>query len=124
MISFSAPAPTADLLQPMSSTSNQTVTDKAAQDSKSQMNVGATWTNSGSLNIDLDNLLISKTNKQSTAPSMNQLASNPQSPINQPKVVNQNNVGSSGFNNFGMPGFMPGYSQMPPQNNQFFAGFK
>lgn len=67
------------------------------RNSKSQP-VGATWSNSGSLNIDLDNLLVSKQNKGS-APSMNQLASNPTSPVNQSRLNAQN-------------------------NNQFFASFK
>lgn len=52
--------------------------------------VGATWSNSGSLNIDLDNLLVTKQNKGS-APSMNQLASNPTSPVNQSRLNAQNN---------------------------------
>lgn len=52
--------------------------------------VGATWTNSGSLNIDLDNLLVSKQNK-GAAPSMNQLASNPTSPVNHSRLNAQNN---------------------------------
>ncbi|GAB0087536.1 hypothetical protein DMENIID0001_018530 [Sergentomyia squamirostris] len=35
--------------------------------------VGSTWTNTGSINLDLDNLLTSKKGKGEVAPSMNQL---------------------------------------------------
>lgn len=100
--------------------------EKPAQElSKTQQNIGATWSNSGNLNIDLDNLLTGKQNKQSTAPSMNQLASNPTSPVNQPRLINQNSLGSPGFNNFPVSNFgIPNFNQPQPQNNQFFAGFK
>lgn len=81
----------------MSSKPNTPSENKEMKMGKSQA-VGATWTNSGSLNIDLDNLLIGKQNK-GVAPSMNQLASNPTSPVNQSRLNAQN-------------------------NNQFFASFK
>lgn len=90
---------TAQPLQPMSSKPNTPSDNKQDfKNNKPQM-VGATWTNSGSLNIDLDNLLVAKQNK-GAAPSMNQLASNPTSPVNQSKLLNAQN------------------------NNQFFASFK
>lgn len=81
----------------MSSKSN-TQPDKTEQKNGKQQTIGATWSNSGSLNIDLDNLLVGKQNK-GVAPSMNQLASNPTSPVNQSRLNAQN-------------------------NNQFFATFK
>lgn len=56
--------------------------------------IGSTWTNSGSLNIDIDNLSISGfrgTSRSSTsAPSMNQLAvSSPTSPMHPQLAVNR-----------------------------------
>lgn len=69
-----------DLLQPNSTGSNHNsnLNNKAS-------NVGATWTNSGSLNIDLDNLMGSKKGKGGPAPTMNQLktTSNNTSPEHQ-----------------------------------------
>lgn len=91
----------------MSSTQNTPV-DKPLNNNvpSKQQAIGATWSNSGSLNINLDNLLTSKQNK-SVAPSMNQLASNPTSPVNQ--IRPNNNVGIQNAQSF---------------NNQFFGGFK
>lgn len=91
------PPTTAQPLQPMSSKPNTPLDKQDVKNNKPQM-VGATWSNSGSLNIDLDNLLVAKQNK-GAAPSMNQLASNPTSPVNQSRLNAQN-------------------------NNQFFATFK
>lgn len=102
-------------LQPMSSVTNNNV-DK--QTTNKNLAVGSTWKNSGNINIDLDNLLSSKP-KTGPSPSMNQLASNPTSPINQPKPVS-GNLMSPGF------GTQLNFNNMQnvPQNNQFFASFK
>lgn len=60
--------------------------------------IGKTWSNlSANLNIDIDNLSLgpnSRNSKQSGAPSMNQLASNPASPLH---------PNTAGFTNIGRP---------------------
>lgn len=103
----------AQTLQPMSSTANNN-SDKSQ---KSQP-IGRTWTNSGNLNIDLDNLLVNKP-KQGPSPSMNQLASNPTSPVNQPRIIQKSQDFDNGqvFNNHNLAGF----KQL---NNDLFASFK
>lgn len=119
----------AQVLQPMSSTQQiQDADNQPNQNSnKQQQQVGATWSNSGNLNIDLDNLLGNKQNKQTSAPSMNQLASTPTSPTNQPRIVTQNSPGfGMPMNNFNNRSFttntnMQGLNQ---PNNQFFPTFK
>lgn len=96
--------------------------------------VGSTWKNSGNLNIDLDNLLVSKP-KQGPSPSMNQMVSNPTSPINQPRILSppQSNMttptsGGAGFNttplNFNNTTQSIIFPQNNQQSNQFFAAFK
>ncbi|KAL1498311.1 hypothetical protein ABEB36_009127 [Hypothenemus hampei] len=75
--------------------------------------LGSTWANSGNVNIDLDNLMGAKP-KNSPAPTMNQLASNPTSPINQPRS-------SPGGNNLAFSNVQGGF---PQAGNQFFVGFK
>lgn len=107
---------TAQVLQPMSSMPQNQETDNMSNYNSNKIEVGATWSNSGNLNIDLDNLLGNKKNKHGNAPSMNQMASNPTSPINQPRAMNSQPYGrpinhnpSSGFNQ---------------PNNQFFTAFK
>ncbi|XP_018576031.1 clathrin interactor 1 isoform X2 [Anoplophora glabripennis] len=102
-------------LQPMSSITNNN-TEK--QTTNKNLAVGSTWKNSGSINIDLDNLLGGKP-KTGPSPSMNQLASNPTSPVNQPKPVSQG-VMSPGF------GTQLNFNNMQnmQHNNQFFASFK
>lgn len=77
-------------LQPLSSTqaSNVTANNQTNKENNKQLPVGSTWVNSGSLNIDIDNLSLGgNKNKMGTAPTMNQLASTPTSPINQPRVI-------------------------------------
>ena len=107
-------------LQPMSSNTNNTASPTTTPANKN-LPLGATWTNSGNLNIDLDNLLGSKP-KTAPTPSMNQLASNPTSPINHPRPVNQ--INNSAFNtNFGFNNVSSGYPQQQ-SNNQFLAGLK
>lgn len=98
----------------MSSMSQQ---NKLETQQKKPTNVGATWTNSGNLNIDLDNLMGMKKNKQSAAPTMNQMASNPASPINHARVMPQINPAPFGVQN---------YQQQPfgQPNNQFYPNFK
>lgn len=91
-------------LQPQSSIqSNNNINDKTAP---KNVNVGSTWKNSGNINIDLDNLLVNKP-KMGPSPSMNQMVSNPTSPVNQPRPVGQ--FASMGYN--------------MNQNNQY-TGFK
>ncbi|CAH0554393.1 unnamed protein product [Brassicogethes aeneus] len=87
------------MLQPMSSTPNNNTERTSVS---KPVPVGSTWTNSGNLNIDLDNLLVSKP-KTGPSPSMNQLASNPTSPVNQAR---------------------PMATQTFPQQQNFFADFK
>uniref|UniRef100_A0A7G3AU85 Putative equilibrative nucleoside transporter protein n=1 Tax=Lutzomyia longipalpis TaxID=7200 RepID=A0A7G3AU85_LUTLO len=62
---------------PNAANANDTAITAAATRAGSQ--VGSTWTNTGSINLDLDNLLVSKRGKGEAAPSMNQLKS--QSPV-------------------------------------------
>lgn len=110
--------PSAVPLQPLSSTTNNNI-EKQQINSKPIL-VGSTWKNSGNINIDLDNLLTNKP-KTGPSPSMNQLASNPTSPINQPRHMPQ--MSTPGFGtqlNFNStPNF-----QQSNINNQFFASFK
>lgn len=80
--------------------------------------VGSTWKNSGNINIDLDNLMSSK--PKVISPSMNQLASNPTSPVNQPRIVTQGMMGTPSFGTQLNFGAMQGSNV----NNQFFATFK
>ncbi|CAG9829298.1 unnamed protein product [Diabrotica balteata] len=106
-------------LQPMSSTTNNNNTDKPTINKN--LPVGSTWKNSGNINIDLDNLLTNKP-KTGPSPSMNQLASNQTSPINQPRPMNAGMV-SPGFGTQLNFNNVQGFNQ-PQQNNQFFAAFK
>ncbi|GJQ87366.1 putative telomere length regulation protein [Trypoxylus dichotomus] len=124
------PAP-AQVLQPSSNDSKQS--DNLIQQSNQQrlQNIGATWSNSGSLNIDLDNLLVSRQNKQGQAPSMNQLASTPINPVtgmNQPRTMMINTTPPPVFGspiNFNHPGFSPAVNaNLMQANNQFFPAFK
>lgn len=83
--------------------------------------VGSTWKNSGNLNIDFDNLLNTKP-KQGPSPSMNQMVSNPTSPVNQPRILSpQSNMTPTAlnFNNTTTPQTM-----FPQNNQQFFGAFK
>ncbi|CAH1102579.1 unnamed protein product [Psylliodes chrysocephalus] len=114
------------LLQPMSSTSNNN-TEKPTLNKN--VPVGSTWKNSGNINIDLDNLLTNKPKTDSRtqndvivftgpSPSMNQLASNQTSPVNQPRSVSNAGMVSPGF------GTQLNFNNAQQQNNQFFAAFK
>lgn len=103
-------------LQPLSSTSSNNNTEKTPTANKNQQILGSTWSNSGNLNINLDNLLETKP-KPGVSPSMNQLASNPTSPINQPKLTNQYNNAM----NFNAQGFPPNTFNQP--NKQLFPSF-
>ncbi|XP_044272085.1 clathrin interactor 1 isoform X2 [Tribolium madens] len=102
-------------LQPLSSTSSNNNTEIKTPANKNQQNIGSTWSNSGNLNIDLDNLLVTKP-KQGVSPSMNQLASNPTSPVNQPKITNQYAM------NFNAQGF-PQTNTFNQPNKQLFPSF-
>lgn len=70
-------SPVTNLLPPTSTNKNQTSNNTSTQ-------VGSTWAGSG-LNIDLDNIMGSKTKQSGPAPTMNQLASN--SPQHQMKIT-------------------------------------
>lgn len=78
LISANILQPTNNILQPQSANQMQN-----EMQSKQQplTNVGQTWTNAGPLNIDLDNLLGSKTKAANASLSMNQLKL--QSPVKQ-----------------------------------------
>lgn len=91
-----------------------------------QQQVGKTWSNiSGNLNIDIDNLSLgsnARTVKQGAAPSMNQLASNPASPlhpVNNISLTDRASVG--GFNATGINMMM---SPQQTQQQNFFAAFQ
>jgi len=71
-------SPVTNLLPPTSTIRNQT-----SSNTTSSTQVGSTWAGSG-LNIDLDNIMGSKTKQTGPAPTMNQLASN--SPQHQLKI--------------------------------------
>lgn len=62
-------------LQPMSPSAGKGQVSQSSSSQSSAQQVGSTWTNSGKLNIDIDNLTISGfRNSSKTTPSMNQLA--------------------------------------------------
>lgn len=81
--------PSNDLLQPISANNNNNYTNQHqlastnnAAPTSADLSIGATWSNSGNLKIDLDNLLSSKNSKSNApAPSMNALKV--QSPVKQ-----------------------------------------
>lgn len=114
-------SPTAQVLQPMSSIPQSQTTDNMSSYNSNKVALGATWSNSGNLNIDLDNLLGNKKNKQGIAPSMNQLASNPTSPIHQPRAMGQHNMNNQAY---GRPINYNPSSGLNQPNNQFFTAFK
>lgn len=109
-------------LQPMSSTTNNATPTTISSSTNKSQPVGSTWVNSGKVNIDLDNLILGKP-KTAPSPSMNQLASNPTSPVNQPRPGAGNKTGypgNVGYNNIN--NIQGGFPQQGSQ--QFFAGFK
>lgn len=112
------------LLQPMSSSQKQDcINDDGNQQEKtSAAAVGATWSNSGNLKIDLDNLLSNNKNDKGNALSMNQMASNPTSPINQPRLIQQNNM--SALYGQVAQNYQNNLATFNQPNNQFFATFK
>lgn len=114
------PVATTQILQPLSSAQQTQVPDNQTSFNSNKQPVGATWSNSGNLNIDLDNLLGNKQDKNSGAPSMNQLASNPTSPTHRPRTMPQNSIMSPGF------GQQLNFNNQPlsTANQQFFAAFK
>lgn len=72
-----------DLLQPVSANNNKEIEGNSTD--KTDIAIGSTWTNSGNLKIDLDNLLSSKNKGNNPAPSMNQMKI--QSPVKTPLTV-------------------------------------
>ncbi|KAI4460450.1 epsin/ent-related [Holotrichia oblita] len=127
----------AQVLQPSSNDKQADNVNQQSQQTKQQQqqNIGATWSNSGNLNIDLDNLLKNKQNKQGPSPSMNQLATNPSNNpaamLNQPRTMMIGGGGSTppvyaapaNFNhNMGFPPQVN--ANLMQSNNQFYAAFK
>lgn len=113
----------AQVLQPMSSNNanNSNVDASNTKPTKTQLaDVGATWSNSG-INIDLDNLL-TNSNKNAAAPSMNQLASNPTSPVNQPRISGYG--GAPPMNHFNNLNMNMSMNNGQNANQPFFAAFK
>lgn len=117
------PISSTQLLQPMSSNQQKQESDHMCGNQQEKATtIGATWSNSGNLKIDLDNLLTSNKNDKGVAPSMNQLASNPTSPINQPRTMTQNNAAM-----YGQIPIAQNYQQnfaAYSQPNNFYATFK
>lgn len=103
--------------------------------SQQKQQIGSTWTNSGSLNIDIDNLSISGFRGTSrsgvSAPSMNQLAvSSPTSPVYPQQTSNRLPVMSPVMGGMGVAPARPLQHNMSisqqqlPQNQAFFPAFK
>ncbi|KAG5898812.1 hypothetical protein JTB14_011022 [Gonioctena quinquepunctata] len=115
---FSGSVLTPTSLQPSQLQSSSTSNNNVEKPSISKtLPVGSTWKNSGNINIDLDNLLVSKP-KLGPTPSMNQLASNQTSPVTLPRPPSQGTMPPI----FGTP--MNFNNVQHQQNNQFFATFK
>ncbi|XP_020813632.1 clathrin interactor 1 isoform X2 [Drosophila serrata] len=123
-----------DLLQPMSVTNNNNNNinnnTNGAVTPAAPINVGATWSGNlkaGNLNIDLDNLLMSKTGKTS-APALSMNSMKTQSPAKSGQAPLNVQTGGGGF-----PGLSPMTSpnlfgaqapqQSIPQNQSAFANF-
>ncbi|XP_018377534.1 PREDICTED: clathrin interactor 1 isoform X2 [Trachymyrmex cornetzi] len=103
-------SPVTNLLPPTTiNTRNQT-----SSNTTSSAQVGSTWTGSG-LNIDLDNIMGSKTKQTGPAPTMNQLASN--SPQHQIKI------GPAGMGYMSPVQSLPQNQQQQP-NATFFPAFQ
>lgn len=102
-------SPVTNLLPPTTNTRNQT-----SSNTTSSTQVGSTWTGSG-LNIDLDNIMGSKTKQTGPAPTMNQLASN--SPQHQIKI------GPAGMGYMSPVQSLPQNQQQQP-NAPFFPAFQ
>jgi len=66
----------------MTTSNNNNNNNTQAESAKKPIAVGSTWSNAGSINIDLDNLM-GKSNNKGPAPSMNQLKSTNTSPVKQ-----------------------------------------
>ncbi|XP_026831904.1 clathrin interactor 1 isoform X3 [Drosophila erecta] len=118
-----------NLLQPMSVTNNNNNTNGGAVNAAASVQstiVGATWSGDlkgGKMNIDLDNLLMSKSGKASApAPSMNALKTN--SPAKAPLNV-QTGGGFPGLSPMTSPNIFgaPAPQQSIPQNQSAFANF-
>ncbi|KAG4067276.1 hypothetical protein HA402_000267 [Bradysia odoriphaga] len=89
-LTFNAPVsndnillPSSNLLQPVNANNSQ---NQSTETKAPSIPVGSTWTNSGTINIDLDNLLSGKSKNTGPAPSMNQLKI--QSPVKQVQPIN------------------------------------
>ncbi|XP_017142225.1 clathrin interactor 1 isoform X2 [Drosophila miranda] len=127
-----------NLLQPMSISNNNKTTNggaggaatAAASAAAQAANVGATWSGNlkaGNLNIDLDNLLMSKAGK-SNAPALSMNALKTQSPAKTQVPLNIQTTGGGGFTGLS-PLTSPNLfgAQQPqsniPQNQAAFANF-
>ncbi|RZF49178.1 hypothetical protein LSTR_LSTR008464 [Laodelphax striatellus] len=110
-------------LQPVLLNSSMNV--NTTNNSSSAQQFGKTWSNSGSLNIDIDNLALGPGrggHKHGSAPSMNQLASNPTSPMHpavRPSGFPGPSIPASSVGSQGMQ--IPQSLQMQPN---FFPAFK
>lgn len=107
---------------PSSQTINNNGDTKDAQAKKTQ--VGSTWTDSGTIKIDLDNLL-GKQNNKGIAPSMNQLKSVNNSPVhlNQQKPAVMSPLSpTGGFNMGGLPMGQPPFASFNQPQPQAFKG--
>ncbi|KAI8422951.1 hypothetical protein MSG28_014054 [Choristoneura fumiferana] len=72
-----------DFLQPITTTNNQTTNNQ--NNTKPTTKLGATWADTtGSININVDNLLAPRSPKAGPAPTINQLKSSPNSPAKPP----------------------------------------
>ncbi|XP_069678983.1 clathrin interactor 1 isoform X3 [Periplaneta americana] len=124
-------------LQPVPGQPQQPIIMSSSQQQKQQ--IGSTWTNSGSLNIDIDNLSKSgfrgSSKNNASAPSMNQLAvSSPTSPLHPPQTNNRLQGMSPGIG-VSSPVMPPAWpvqhsmvgiqqQQQSTQNQLFFPAFK
>lgn len=118
-------------LQPLSSTQfAESMMNQTNKQHNKQLPLGATWSNSGSLNIDIDNLSLGgNKNKSGVAPTMNQLASTPTSPIHQSRPAANHAPFSPPPQQQTVVGFAPfqatnANNLTTAQSPAFFAAFK
>lgn len=117
--------PSGNLLQPQSlnSLNPSTLNNNNSATSKTTTALGATWTNSGNLNIDLDNLMGNKVNKNpGSSMTMNQLKSINSSPVHQPvlqsPMMSPNSPTMKNFNAASTTNNFTAFQQQPPQQQQ------
>lgn len=113
--------PSNNILQPQNTNAFDDLPTPASKSSiAAAIPVGSTWSNAGSIGIDLDNLLSGKTKNSGPAPSMNQLKV--QSPVKSTSTlaalvgIQPNLIGGSGTSPH--PQQKPQYSNIPIQHQQ------